>query len=285
VYVLTGKRFLAGWGIVSEKRCPYPKRGDSWPPVEPKGLDEIARFNRSRFHFRIRDLDDARRLISKRIPVQVSVPTHAGWYKAERGVIRNLGDGEVQTGQHSILLVGYDDKPRQFTLLNSWGPQWGDKGYGYLPYEYFERHSQEAWYSDLADPTPLYDTGLRQPFGLREFAFINQLGYPCLLVDVWHVTANTRVGWCMATVRDDSWFDIEDFFIRPDYQAVPGHFQRLVATVSQWAAEEEIPIRYWIPWIDTRSESSNFSTCNDLIRALKLTVKRSNVTWAPYVAE
>lgn len=40
---------------------------------------------------------------------------------------------------HAVLLVGYDDATRQFTFLNSWGEGWGDKGFGYLPYEYIEK--------------------------------------------------------------------------------------------------------------------------------------------------
>ncbi len=39
-------------------------------------------------------------------------------------------------GGHEMCLVGYDDQSQLFTVLNSWGPQWGQKGYCYLPYPY-----------------------------------------------------------------------------------------------------------------------------------------------------
>lgn len=39
-------------------------------------------------------------------------------------------------GGHAILIVGYDDVRRVFKFRNSYGPGWGDNGYGYLPYEY-----------------------------------------------------------------------------------------------------------------------------------------------------
>ena len=38
--------------------------------------------------------------------------------------------------QHGILLIGYDDSKKCFKFINSWGTEWGDNGYGYLPYEY-----------------------------------------------------------------------------------------------------------------------------------------------------
>jgi C1A family cysteine protease len=43
---------------------------------------------------------------------------------------------EQLLGGHAILLIGYDDKTKVFKFQNSWGVGWGDKGYGYIPYDY-----------------------------------------------------------------------------------------------------------------------------------------------------
>ncbi len=43
---------------------------------------------------------------------------------------------EKLLGGHAILLVGYDDNKQVFKFQNSWGTNWGDKGYGYIPYNY-----------------------------------------------------------------------------------------------------------------------------------------------------
>jgi len=37
--------------------------------------------------------------------------------------------------RHAVVLVGYDDEKRQWIYKNSWGEWWGDRGYGYIPYE------------------------------------------------------------------------------------------------------------------------------------------------------
>lgn len=45
-------------------------------------------------------------------------------------------------GGHAVMTVGYDDNRKigkhtgALLIRNSWGDQWGDKGYGWLPYEY-----------------------------------------------------------------------------------------------------------------------------------------------------
>jgi C1A family cysteine protease len=56
--------------------------------------------------------------------------------------------GEKAKWGHAIVAVGYDDDTRiknlncnketkgAFLIRNSWGTSWGDKGYGWLPYDY-----------------------------------------------------------------------------------------------------------------------------------------------------
>jgi C1A family cysteine protease len=46
-------------------------------------------------------------------------------------------------GGQAVVAVGYDDRrvgPARGAILfrNSWGPQWGENGYGWLPYRYIE---------------------------------------------------------------------------------------------------------------------------------------------------
>ncbi|CAE7945913.1 unnamed protein product, partial [Symbiodinium sp. KB8] len=43
---------------------------------------------------------------------------------------------DQQLGGHAVCAVGYDDFQQCFIVRNSWGEEWGDKGYFYMPYEY-----------------------------------------------------------------------------------------------------------------------------------------------------
>jgi len=55
---------------------------------------------------------------------------------AASGMVKMPGKKEGLIGGHSVLAVGYDDKSGRFTVMNSWGAQWGKKGYFTVPYEY-----------------------------------------------------------------------------------------------------------------------------------------------------
>jgi C1A family cysteine protease len=41
-------------------------------------------------------------------------------------------------GGHALLCTGYNDEKEQYEFLNSWGRDWGDDGFGYLPYDFME---------------------------------------------------------------------------------------------------------------------------------------------------
>lgn len=60
------------------------------------------------------------------------------------GLVPMPGTNEVLLGGHVALMVGYDEAKRCFIVMNSWGLNWGDKGYFYLPYEYLV-HMSDLW--------------------------------------------------------------------------------------------------------------------------------------------
>ena len=54
---------------------------------------------------------------------------------AQTGQVPLPTDGDSQVGGHALCCVGYEHKSH-WIFQNSWGPKWGDKGFGYLPWEY-----------------------------------------------------------------------------------------------------------------------------------------------------
>ena len=46
---------------------------------------------------------------------------------------------EQMVWRHGICLIGYDDSKKAFEFVNSWGTEWGNGGFGWLPYAYVEQ--------------------------------------------------------------------------------------------------------------------------------------------------
>jgi C1A family cysteine protease len=65
---------------------------------------------------------------------------------ANTGHLGMPGSGEKQLGGHAVLAVGYDDSSQSFIVRNSWGADWGIKGYFTMPYPYL---LQETLASDF----------------------------------------------------------------------------------------------------------------------------------------
>jgi C1A family cysteine protease len=68
-------------------------------------------------------------------PIVAGFTCYSNIWSGEKGVIP-LKNNQI-IGGHAILIVGYDDHTSMFKFKNSWTESWGDKGYGYLPYDYY----------------------------------------------------------------------------------------------------------------------------------------------------
>ena len=55
---------------------------------------------------------------------------------AKTGVMIMPTEKDNILGGHAVMAVGYDNDKEVFIVRNSWGVNWGDQGYFYMPYEY-----------------------------------------------------------------------------------------------------------------------------------------------------
>ena len=245
----------------------------------------VAKFNRSYMYYRVRNLYDLRVSIHQCRPPIIVVPIHQGWRTANNGVIQIPSSFPIPTQYHAIVAEGYDDSSQQIAFLNSWGPGWGNSGRGFLPYRYFTDFATDAWAVVIA-PNLMRDSKkyLSHEFVTHPGAIYNPLGNLSFVISVWQPSSHTRVGWCFATIRD-GWYEIEDFFIRPQYQSDKRHFISLAAEAFRVPIHNSLPVRLWVSDTDTRSISANFSVVNELIRRFQLRVSPGGVKWAPYKAE
>lgn len=60
---------------------------------------------------------------------------------AKTGIVPMPARKDKFLGGHAVCCVGYNDATSRFTVRNSWGTGWGDKGHFYIPYSYLTNTS------------------------------------------------------------------------------------------------------------------------------------------------
>jgi C1A family cysteine protease len=91
-----------------------------------------------------------RSFLAAGFPIVLGFPLHSS-ISNEPEILFPTGPDAVVGGQ-AVTAVGFDDKLRirsgkgALLIRNSWGPTWGDDGYGWLPYTYVtERLAVDFW--------------------------------------------------------------------------------------------------------------------------------------------
>ena len=75
-------------------------------------------------------------------------------------------DDKAEILGHAVLVVGYSDIKEAFLFQNSYGKQWGDGGYGWLPYEFVLQDLAIDWWSLLnSEWVEVGDFGLDSSWG------------------------------------------------------------------------------------------------------------------------
>ncbi len=97
------------------------------------------------------ELDAWRHCLAEGRPIIFGLTLFDSFDKARKGKVPLPNDKEQQRGKHgkhAMLCVGYSDTDELFIVRNSWGSDWGDDGYCYIPYDYMmndELNSGDSW--------------------------------------------------------------------------------------------------------------------------------------------
>jgi hypothetical protein len=148
--VSDGVRVLATVGVPTERSWPYQRSLFAVQPPEPL-YGEAARYRIADWWSVPVEVDAMRACLAGGFPIVFGTRVTESFMRAPpSGLIAMPGANDrddARHGRHALLIVGYDDRSRLFVVRNSWGQDWGDLGYCYLPYAYgaHREWSRNAW--------------------------------------------------------------------------------------------------------------------------------------------
>ena len=146
-------KVLKKLGVCEEVYWPYrPFQSDR----AKSGARANAKTNKILTYARIVDLYELKAALVQKGPCVIGVKVFRGMMETKTGLVPLPKRGERMLGGHAICPVGYDDNKGRIKFKNSWSASWGDKGFGYLGYDYLESFMMDAWSSvDITDANPL----------------------------------------------------------------------------------------------------------------------------------
>jgi C1A family cysteine protease len=146
-----GMKVLQKLGCAPETDWPYDISKFAETPPAICNRDAVL-FKISEYH-RVSNLIYLKTALAGGYPIVIGIQIYESFESAEvaqTGIVPLPKQGESYLGGHAVLAVGYkDDEPNGTTGVvmcrNSWGENWGDYGYFYLPYSYFNGYVLDMW--------------------------------------------------------------------------------------------------------------------------------------------
>jgi len=136
--VRDGIKSVARQGDCPENLWPYViKKFAVKPP--PRCYSAALKYKAVEYQRVERHLDQLRGCLASGYPFAFGFTAYEsfeGSAVASTGHLAMPALGEKAVGGHAVLAIGYEDSQQWFIVRNSWGSDWGMKGYYTMPYQY-----------------------------------------------------------------------------------------------------------------------------------------------------
>jgi C1A family cysteine protease len=148
-YLRDGVKSVQNEGICSEKLWPYDINKFSVEPDKICYEDGQKRLLKN--YRRLTKINDILDALNNNIPVVFGTEIFVDFYDLNQHnyVISLPKENQDSKGGHAMCFVGYDLEKKLLLVKNSFGTEWGDAGYCWMPFDYFNEYCYDIWIFDL----------------------------------------------------------------------------------------------------------------------------------------
>ena len=144
-----GIKTLAANGCCAESMWPYNISQFETKPNSACYTNGLKYLIQS--YYRVNTLTDMKTCLSLGYSYIFGITVYASFESVNAnstGIIPLPSKKEKVLGGHALLCCGYSDQNQWFIFKNSWSKNWGNAGYGFLPYSYMTNTSlsSDMWY-------------------------------------------------------------------------------------------------------------------------------------------
>ncbi len=160
-YIQNAMEFMTAKGVVAFNTFPYDEQDCSRQPNS--AMVNNAAQNRMHGFTRLTDGESVQGInvravkehLAKDAPVVIGMMVGGTFMQGMMGkevwAPTDEDRSQMGFGGHAMCVIGYDDRKQAFEIMNSWGPQWGNNGVGWVRYADFKEFVREAY---GIDPMP-----------------------------------------------------------------------------------------------------------------------------------
>ena len=149
-YVRDGIKAVNKYGVCSELIWPYLIERFAQAPSIQSYEDAQRRLIKK--YYRIESIEDIIDALNADCPVVTSMNVYDSFYELDEGkeiILPMPTHHEDLIGGHAVTFVGYDLPKKLFLARNSFGTDWGENGYFWVPFDYAERDFMDNWTFDI----------------------------------------------------------------------------------------------------------------------------------------
>ena len=265
--------------LMSKGMCSDENEGIAQFMVNPDMPDLIEFIYANAQHFtppliylRLRSIEQIKEYIYNRAPVGTIIPLFESFEEADDfGLVPMPGEDEDIKDKHCISLVSFSDRKVMtapngsitgsgfFKFWNTAGVEWGDKGYGYISYEYYEQLSEDSFCYEIINNKKLR-TSIKRKFSYKIkknkircklYRDTSALSWIKNIILLFAYFNNQRIGWIIGTQGYDEIIEIVDFFVWPEYRN-QGLGTELMKRFIKYCTRFAKRIEGWLNYVDAR---------------------------------